>query len=128
MNSFKIALVETGETARAVPEWVRQAFVAENIKLVEHPCESRADLQAYAADSDVVWVWGSRVLTPERLDVLNRCGAILRSGSGTDNVPVDEATKRGIMVLNTPGAVAQEVADHAIALLLSIVRQITAQD
>jgi D-3-phosphoglycerate dehydrogenase len=47
---------------------------------------------------------------------------------GTDNVPVADATRRGILVVNTPEAVAQEVADHAIALLLSVVRQIVAQD
>ena len=60
--------------------------------------------------------------------MLARCGAILRSGSGTDNIPVGEATKRHIVVINTPDAVAQEVADHTIALLLALVRQISVQD
>ena len=125
---LKVALVETSETARAVPAWVRKVLADGGIELVVHGCENRADLQAHASDCDVVWIWGSRVLTPDRLDVLMRCGAILRSGSGTDNVPVAEATEHRMLVVNTPGAVAQEVADHAIALLLSIVRQIVAQD
>jgi lactate dehydrogenase-like 2-hydroxyacid dehydrogenase len=77
---------------------------------------------------DLVWVWGSSVLTGNRLDALPRCGAILRSGSGTDNIPVSEATKYRMVVINTPGAVTHEVADHATALLLSGVRQISAQD
>lgn len=125
---LKVALVETSETARAVPAWVRRVLADEGIELVVCACENRADLQAHASECDVVWIWGSRVLTADRLDVLTRCGAILRSGSGTDNVPVAEATEHRMLVVNTPGAVAQEVADHAIALLLSIVRQIVAQD
>jgi D-3-phosphoglycerate dehydrogenase len=128
MKQFKVALVEAGETARAVPVWVRNALAGAGIDFLERVCEDRKELQAFAADSEVVWVWGSRVVTADRLDVLSDCGAILRSGSGTDNVPVAEATRHGILVANTPGAVAQEVADHAIALLLSVVRQTVAQD
>jgi D-3-phosphoglycerate dehydrogenase len=128
MRPFKVALVETSETATAVPEWVLQALAAEGIEFLIHGCRSRADLAAHASDSDLVWIWGSRVLTKSRLEVLERCGAILRSGSGTDNVPVAEASERNILVINTPEAVAQEVSDHAIALLLSMVRQTAAQD
>ena len=120
--------METGDTARDVPDWVREVLAAQKINFVVHGCETRADLEAHAADSDVVWVWGSHVLTADSLDILPKCGAIMRSGSGTDNVPVAEATKHKIMVVNTPGAVAQEVSDHAIAMLLAVVRQITAQD
>jgi D-3-phosphoglycerate dehydrogenase / 2-oxoglutarate reductase len=128
MNRLTVALVETSETARAVPGWVRRALADGSVDLIVRGCENRADLQQHASECDVLWLWGSRVLTGDDLDVLTRCGAILRSGSGTDNVPVAEATERRILVANTPGAVAQEVADHAIALLLSIVRQIAAQD
>jgi D-3-phosphoglycerate dehydrogenase len=125
---FKVVLIETSETAKAVPGWVRNALAAEKVEFSARACETRADLEAYAADSDLVWVWGSQVVTADRLDVLAKCGALLRSGSGTDNVPVAEATKRRIVVINTPDAVAQEVADHTIGLLLALVRQIAAQD
>jgi len=125
---LKAALVETGDTARAVPGWVRAALAEVDVEFIEQPCKDRKDLQACAADSEVVWVWGSRVITTESLAVLTQCGAILRSGSGTDNVPVAYATRNRILVANTPQAVAEEVADHAIALLLAVVRQIVAQD
>ena len=53
------------------------------------------------------------------LDVLQRCGAIIRTGSGTDNVPVREATQLGIVVANTPDALTECVSDHAIQLCLA---------
>ena len=67
-------------------------------------------------------------MTAVVLDRLDRCGAILRSGSGTDNIPIDEATRLGIVVANTPESHAHAVAEHAIGLLFSVVRQIAAQD
>jgi D-3-phosphoglycerate dehydrogenase len=59
---------------------------------------------------------------------LPRCGAILRTGSGTDNVPVEEATKAGILVANTPEALTEAVSDHVIALLFALLRQVAVQD
>lgn len=128
MRPFKIALVDADETVKMVPEWVRRTLSEEGIDFLTHACRNHTELMAHASDSDLVWVWGSKLLLTSRLDDLERCGAILRSGSGTDNVPVEEATKRNLLVVNTPGAVAQEVSNHTIGLLLSIVRQITAQD
>jgi D-3-phosphoglycerate dehydrogenase len=76
-----------------------------------------------------VWVFGShKCLYAENLDVIPRCGAILRTGSGTDNIPVTEATALGIVVANTPQAISDTVADHTIALLFAVVRQIVVQD
>ncbi len=126
MRPFKVALVDSGEPSHLVPAWVCNALALENIDFLVQGCESTEDLAAHASDSDLVWVWGSRILRQSRLDVLGNCGAILRSGSGTDNVPVAEATQRNVLVINTPGAVAQEVSEHTIALLLSVVRQTAA--
>jgi D-3-phosphoglycerate dehydrogenase len=56
------------------------------------------------------------------------CGAIVRTGSGTDNVPVEAATQRGIVVANTPDALTEAVSDHAIGLLFAVLRRITLQD
>lgn len=125
---FKVALIETTEPATNVPEWVTEALIAQGLELSVQGCRGRSDLTACASDADLIWVWGSSVLRTAGLDLLSRCGAILRSGSGTDNIPVDEATRRNVLVINTPAAVAQEVSDHTIALLLSIVRQVCAQD
>ncbi|MDD5597046.1 MAG: NAD(P)-dependent oxidoreductase, partial [Victivallaceae bacterium] len=52
----------------------------------------------------------------------------MRSGSGLDDIPVAAAKKLGIKVLNTPEAIAETVAEHTVALLLALVRQIPQHD
>src|SRR5262249_56148296 len=51
-----------------------------------------------------------------------------RTGSGTDNVPVEAATRLGIVVANTPDATVEAVSDHAIGLLFAALRQVAVQD
>src|ERR1700676_3036443 len=115
---LKVALVDLdGQT---VPDWVRESLDHEGVELVVHDCGTRADLAAHAGDADAVWLFGgSRVLLGGNLDAVPRCRAILRTGSGTDNVPVEEATRRGIVVANTPAAVSDGVSDHVVALLFA---------
>jgi D-3-phosphoglycerate dehydrogenase len=62
------------------------------------------------------------------LAAVPRCRAILRTGSGTDNVPVDEATQRKILVANTPAAMSDGASDHAIALLFAVTRRVAELD
>jgi D-3-phosphoglycerate dehydrogenase len=128
MTPFKVALIAfLGQT---VPEWVIEAFAEQGIDFVARECVARDELAHVAGDADVVWVFGSHqdVLTADNLDVLPRCGAIIRTGSGTDNVPVPEATGLGIVVANTPEAVSDSVSNHAIGLLLAVIRHIAVQD
>ncbi|PYP33099.1 MAG: phosphoglycerate dehydrogenase [Gemmatimonadetes bacterium] len=49
---------------------------------------------------------------------------IARAGAGVDNIDVHAATRRGIAVMNAPGANTVSAAEHAIALLLALVRRI----
>lgn len=52
----------------------------------------------------------------------------MRTGSGTDNLPVAAATQRGIVVANTPEAHSDAVSNHAIGLLFAVMRHIAALD
>ncbi len=127
MTAFKVALVALD--GHEVPRSVHERFEREGVELVVRPCSTRQELAAYAGDADIVWLFGgSPIVTAENLDVLPRCGAILRTGSGTDNVPVDAATRRGIVVANTPDALTDAVSDHTIALLFAVVRRVAVQD
>ena len=130
-NSFKVALV--GLDGQALPDSVVKGLAEQAINLVVHECENHADLAQWAGDADVVWVLGSSrclhgQMSPEELTILPKCGAIIRTGSGTDNVPVKAATKLGIVVANTPDALNDAVSDHAIGLLFAVIRQIALQD
>src|SRR5947209_4312723 len=51
-----------------------------------------------------------------------------RAGVGVDNIDLEAATKRGIAVMNTPGANAVAVAEHTVALMLAMARKIPAAD
>lgn len=69
----------------------------------------------------------------ERIDARTLEGAdqlkiVARNGVGYDRVDLEECTRQGIMVTNTPGAMADAVADLAFALLLTLVRQTAAGD
>jgi D-3-phosphoglycerate dehydrogenase len=125
--TFKVALV--GMDGKSVPDWVYAELRQADIDFVFKQCKSRQELAEVGADADVIWVFGSHEsVYKENLDVLKQCGAIIRTGSGTDNIPVAEATELGIIVANTPLAASDTVANHAIGLLFSVTRQIVAQD
>ena len=116
-------------TGRPFPDWVPPSLEQEGIELTIRQCNSRAELAEHASDAEIVWLFGgSRVLHGGSLAVLPRCWAIVRTGSGTDNVPVDEATARGIVVANTPAALSDGVSDHVIALLMALVRRLPKLD
>jgi len=127
MAEVKVALVDLdGQT---VPDWVQETLDREGFAFVFHDCKTAGDLSAYAADADIVWLFGgSRVLQGGNLTNVPRCRAILRTGSGTDNVPVEEATRRGIIVANMPAAMSDGVSDHLIALLFAVTRRVAALD
>jgi D-3-phosphoglycerate dehydrogenase len=127
VQNRKVALVALdGQT---VPDWVPTELAQEGIDLVVHECLTDDDLKQYAADADIVWLFGgSRVVKASNLTLLPRCGAIVRTGSGTDNVPVEAATQLGIVVANTPNATVEAVSDHAIGLLFAVLRRIAVQD
>ena len=54
--------------------------------------------------------------------------AVGRAGVGVDNVDVDAATRRGIVVMNTPGGNTVSTAEHAFSLLVSVARKIPQAD
>ena len=67
-------------------------------------------------------------VTSDLLDRLPALEIIANFGVGYDNVDVVEATRRGVIVTNTPGVLDEEVADLAIGLLLATIRQIPQAD
>jgi D-3-phosphoglycerate dehydrogenase len=77
--------------------------------------------------TDALLVVSARV-TREFIDQLERCRVIVRYGSGTDNIDVQRATERGIVVANVPDFCLSEVADHTMALLLSTARKLILMD
>ena len=94
-------------------------------EVVARPCRSEPDLLAATGDADVVITQFAR-LTPAVIQGMRRAKAIIRYGIGVDNVDLAAASACGIPVCNVPDYCIDEVADHTLALLLSLTRQIPA--
>jgi len=73
---------------------------------------------------EAVLLRGSRPFSARVLAAANGLKIIAKNGAGIDNVDLDEATRQGITVAVAAGANADAVAEHAIALMLSLVREL----
>ena len=67
-------------------------------------------------------------VTAAVLEAASQLKVVGRAGVGVDNVDVDAATKRGVIVMNTPGGNTVSTAEHAFSLLVSIARSIPQAD
>ena len=76
-----------------------------------------------AKDADAILVTYAKI-TGDMIRQLTKCRIISRFGIGVDNVDIPEATKKGIVVTKVPDYCIDEVSDHAMALLLAVVRKI----
>src|SRR5271170_4991006 len=76
------------------------------------------------ADADALIIRSATKVTAALLEKATRLRAIGRAGVGVDNVDVEAATRRGILVMNTPGGNAVSVAEHTIALMLGLARAV----
>jgi len=75
-------------------------------------------------NADIVALIGTKLPT-RVVEAMTQCRAIARMGAGTDKIDVARATELGIVVANTPYFCVEEQADHAMAMLLSLARQLT---
>lgn len=78
------------------------------------------------ADADALVVRSETQVTAEVLAAAPRLRLVARAGVGVDNIDLPAATRSGVLVLNAPGANAVSAAEHTIALLLAVTRQIVA--
>ena len=84
---------------------------------------SADDILDVARDADAILVTYAR-LPGDLLRKLRRCKAIGRFGLGVDNIDIPAAATLGITVTYVPDYCMQEVSDHAMALLLALVRKV----
>ena len=89
----------------------------------------RNDWYAEASLADAIIVAGETFVTGEVMDRIGpRLRIIARTGIGVDRIDLDAATRRGIMVVNTPDGPTESTAEHAIALLLNLCKQVMTGD
>jgi len=96
-------------------------------EIVEGPTDE-AGFIAFCKDADAVYAKGIRISKAIVDGLPERCRAIVLGSVGVDSVDVAAATDRGIPVTNCPDTFIEEVADHAMMLLLSAHRRTIEQD
>ncbi|HEY2352460.1 MAG TPA: phosphoglycerate dehydrogenase [Candidatus Acidoferrum sp.] len=89
---------------------------------------TKDNLVAEIADAQALIVRSATKVTAELLDKAPMLRCVGRAGVGVDNIDLEAATKRGIVVMSTPGGNAVSVAEHAFALMLSLARQVPRLD
>ena len=94
------------------------------------PCatETSEVPEEHWSQADAILVWHDVEITKDVISKLTNCKVIVRIGVGLDSVDIDAATDRGIPVCNVPDYGTTDVADHAIALYLSLSRGIKAYE
>lgn len=85
---------------------------------------SPPELQACVADYDGIVVRSETRLDREVLEKAARLKVIGRAGTGVDNIDLETATRRGILVVNAPESNSLSAAEHTIALMMSLLRHI----
>jgi D-3-phosphoglycerate dehydrogenase len=86
------------------------------------------ELKAIVGNYDGLAVRSATKVTPDVLKAATHLKVVGRAGIGVDNVDVNAATARGVVVMNTPFGNAITTAEHAIALMFALARQIPAAD
>lgn len=99
---------------------------AEDVSVDVRTGLSESELVEAIADYDALVIRSGTQVTAPVLAAGGRLKVVGRAGVGTDNVDVDEATRRGVIVMNTPDANTTATAEHTFALIMASARNIVA--
>jgi len=91
---------------------------------IVHDKISREQLLELVPDADGIIVRSATMIDAELMKKAPRLRVVGRAGVGVDNVDIDVATERGILVMNSPGGSTTTTAEHAIAMLFALARSI----
>jgi D-3-phosphoglycerate dehydrogenase len=103
-------------------------FRANGVEVDERPGLSKDELKAIIGDYDGLAVRSATKVTADVLEAATRLKVIGRAGIGVDNVDIPAATARGIVVMNTPFGNSITTAEHAVALMFALARELPAAD
>jgi D-3-phosphoglycerate dehydrogenase len=105
-----------------------EIFRANGIEVDEKPGLTKDALKAIVAGYDGLAIRSATRVSAEILDAAVSLKVIGRAGIGVDNVDIPAATARGVVVMNTPFGNSITTAEHAIALMFALARELPAAD
>ena len=111
-----------------LPVWFERDVIPELADTIDRQIDRLGpgtDLDPYSGSEETLGVVASSLAyDDEVMDRMRRVEVIARTGIGLDLVDIDAATKRGVVVCNTPDAPTVSTAEHAMALMLSVSKNI----
>ncbi len=97
---------------------------ADGFEVDVRPAQKPEQLAAIIGEYDGLVVRSATQVTADVIDKAGRLKVIGRAGVGVDNIDLDAATKKGIVVMNTPGGNTISACEHTFALLFALLRHI----
>ena len=123
MTPLKV-LVADSISERGIEELSRDDALAVSVQIKLPPAKLVELIPEFAG----LIVRSETKVTAELLNAGKKLRVVGRAGVGVDNVDVETATRRGVLVLNAPGGNTVSTAEHAFSLLLSVARKIPQAD
>ncbi|HZF95101.1 MAG TPA: phosphoglycerate dehydrogenase [Allosphingosinicella sp.] len=105
-----------------------EIFRAAGLEVDEKPGLSKDALKAIIGQYDGLAIRSATKVTADLLEAATNLKVIGRAGIGVDNVDIPAATARGVVVMNTPFGNSITTAEHAIALMFALARELPAAD
>ena len=104
---------------------VRRLEADPRVQVVVPPPKDREALLSAMADAQGLIVRSATQVDPPLLERAPRLRAVVRAGVGVDNIDVPAATRRGVLVMNSPGGNTTSTAEHTLAMLLAMARNVS---
>lgn len=124
MAKYRVVLTDARHSSYEIEKKILQEADAE---LIICNCATEQDVINACADADGILL-DMAPMNAKCIEALKKCKVINRYGVGYDNVDVEAATKKGIQVSYVPDYCALDVSDHALALMMSCLRQTALRD
>jgi D-3-phosphoglycerate dehydrogenase len=120
--AFKVVATPWGSRTNTEYPYEHEALRPLGITITSVGAGSDADYVAQVKDADAI-ILGGRYMSADIINQLDRCKVLAAGGVGVDRVDVDAATAKGIVVTNVPDVFTDEVANHAMMLLLCVAKK-----
>lgn len=129
MTQYNVVLVDYDDDLFSPLGWEAEMLSTVGAEWQYGQYRQTDDIKRVTQNADVVMVQSVRPLLSESvIRGMDRCRCIIRLGIGYDSVDVKTATEMGILVCNVPLYCVDDVAEHALGLLLDGVRHLALQD
>jgi D-3-phosphoglycerate dehydrogenase len=105
-----------------------EIFRANGIEVDEKPGLTKEELKAIIGQYDGLAIRSATKVTADLLEAADNLKVVGRAGIGVDNVDIPAASAKGVVVMNTPFGNSITTAEHAIALMFALARELPAAD